>query len=66
MKSLDNKRQETIEQLFGDILFSGKMTHSDRRRLRAALLRSSLSEDHLDIINRLLYSTKRGRLQIKD
>ncbi len=66
MKNFDNKRSKGLEELFGDILFSGQMTRTDRYRLRSAILRTSLSEEHRDIINRLIYSTKRGRLRMMD
>ncbi|MCT7971366.1 hypothetical protein [Laspinema olomoucense] len=66
MKIFDSKHPKTLEELFGDILFCGQMTKSDRYRLRMAILRTSLSEEHQDIINRLIYSTKRGRLRMMD
>ncbi len=66
MKIFDSKHPKPLEELFGDILFSGQMTKSDRYRLRMAILRNSLTEEHQDIINRLIYSTKRGRLRMMD
>jgi hypothetical protein len=66
MKIFDNKRPKPLEELFGDILFSGQMTQTDRYYLRTALLRNSLSEEHQDIINRLIYNIKRGRVRMMD
>lgn len=66
MKIFDSKHPKPLEELFGDILFSGKMTKTDRYHLRTAILRNSLTDEHQDIINRLIYSTKRGRLRMMD
>ncbi|MEB3828793.1 hypothetical protein [Phormidium sp. CCY1219] len=66
MKALENRCQDTIEERFGDILCSGQMTIADRTQLRAALLNSPLNDEHLDIINRLIYSAKRGRVKLLD
>ncbi|MGL5193258.1 MAG: hypothetical protein ACRC8Y_06600 [Chroococcales cyanobacterium] len=66
MKNFDSKHPKPLEELFGDILFSGQVTKTDRYHLRTAILRNSLTEEHQDIINRLIYSTKRGRLRMMD
>jgi hypothetical protein len=65
MQHLGNRRQETMEELFGEIFLSGQLTRRDRLRLREALLADTIAEDHQDIINRVIHSTKRGRLQLK-
>ncbi len=53
-----------LDELFGHILRSGALTPKDRLRLKKALLQDSLPEDHLLIINRLLYGVRRGFLKL--
>lgn len=53
-----------LEELFGRVLSSGQLTIQDRIRLKAVLLNDSLSENHLQIINRLLYGVRRGFLKL--
>jgi len=54
------QRQVTIESFIYEILASGKITRSERRQLRAAILNDSLSEAEHTVINRLLYGVKHG------
>ncbi|NJR22081.1 MAG: hypothetical protein HC786_07880 [Richelia sp. CSU_2_1] len=56
----------TLEELFGQVMFSSVVTRHDRRQLRAALLGGSLNEDEYAIINRLLYNVRRGWVKIVD
>jgi hypothetical protein len=58
--------QMTLEELFGQVMFSSVVTRHDRRQLRAALLERSLNEDEYAIINRLLYNVRRGWVKIVD
>ncbi|WP_293123655.1 hypothetical protein [Microcoleus sp. bin38.metabat.b11b12b14.051] len=56
----------TLEELFGQVMFSSVVTRHDRRQLRAALLERTLNEDEYAIINRLLYNVRRGWVKIVD
>jgi hypothetical protein len=56
----------TLEELFGQVMFSSVVTRHDRRQLRSALLERTLNEDEYAIINRLLYNVRRGWVKIVD
>jgi hypothetical protein len=56
----------TLEELFGQIMFSCVVTRRDRLVLRAALLNEALNEDEKAIINRLMYNVRRGWIRIID
>ena len=58
--------QMTLEELFGQIMFSSVVTRNDRSQLRSALLERTLNEDEYAIINRLLYNERRGWVKIID
>jgi hypothetical protein len=58
--------QMTLEELFGQIMFSSVVTRHDRSQLRSALLERTLNEDEYAIINRLLYNVRRGWVKIID
>ncbi|MFM9268251.1 hypothetical protein [Tychonema sp. BBK16] len=58
--------QMTLEELFGQVMFSSVVTRHDRRQLRSALLQRTLNEDEYAIINRLLYNIRRGWVKIVD
>ncbi|MEG5064667.1 hypothetical protein QUB33_13700 [Microcoleus sp. B3-A4] len=58
--------QMTLEELFGQVMFSSVVTRHDRRQLRSALLERTLNEDEYAIINRLLYNVRRGWIKIVD
>ncbi|TAG98025.1 MAG: hypothetical protein EAZ09_07855 [Oscillatoriales cyanobacterium] len=58
--------QMTLEELFGQVMFSSVVTRRDRRQLRSALLERTLNEDEYAIINRLLYNVRRGWVKLVD
>jgi hypothetical protein len=58
--------QVTLEELYGQVMFSNVVTHTDRQLLKAALLKDSLSENEHDIINRLIYNVRRGWVRVVD
>ncbi|MGE5655917.1 MAG: hypothetical protein ACM37W_04810 [Actinomycetota bacterium] len=58
--------QMTLEELFGQVMFSSVVTRHERQQLRAALLGGCLNEDEHAIINRLLYNVRRGWVKIID
>jgi hypothetical protein len=58
--------QMTLEELFGQVMFSSVVTRNDRKVIRTALLAGCLTEDEKAIINRLLYNVRRGWVQIVD
>ncbi len=53
-------------KLFSKIWSQGGLTASDRQRLMFALLKTSLCEEELSTINRILHGVRRGWLQIID
>lgn len=65
-KNSHDQSPTSLEEIFGQSLCCGKLTRGDRYQIRNALLQNSLSEDHQDIINRLIYNAKRGRLSLSD
>ena len=62
----DYLQPTSLEEIFGQSLCSGRLTHCDRFHIRNALLTSKLSNEHQDIINRLIYNARRGRIRLKD
>ena len=58
--------QVTLEELYGQVMFSNIVTRRDRQMLKDALLKESLSENEHDIINRLLYNVRRGWVRLVD
>ncbi|MDY6804856.1 MAG: hypothetical protein SXA11_13755 [Cyanobacteriota bacterium] len=58
--------QMTLEELFGQVMFSSVVTSDDRKVIRGALLGGGLTEDERAIINRLLYNVRRGWVQLVD
>jgi len=62
MKYSHNQASTSLEEISDQSLCSGKLTHCDRLQTGNALLQNALSEEHQDIINRLIYNAKRGRL----
>lgn len=58
--------QVTLEELYGQVMFSNIVTRSDRQMLKDALLKESLSENEHDIINRLIYNVRRGWVRLVD
>ncbi len=58
--------QLTLEELFGQVMFSSIVTRNDRQQIRSALLGGGLNEDEHAIINRLLYNVRRGWVRIVD
>jgi len=58
--------QMTLEELFGQVMFSSVVTSKDRKVIRTALLAGCLTEDEKAIINRLLYNVRRGWVKLVD
>ncbi len=57
----------SLEELFGEIMYSSLITDRDYQRLLKALEQDILSEDETAIIRRLLYNIRRGWIrQIED
>jgi hypothetical protein len=56
-----------LPELFAQVAESGHLTLADRYGLLAALLKvDSLTEEERSVIDRILYATNRGRVQIVD
>ena len=58
--------ESAIAQLFAQANQEGKITLTDGYRLVIALLSHSLSDAEEDLVNRLLYAVRRGRLKVID
>ncbi len=56
----------SLEELFGEIMFSSLITRSDQQRLLKALNSDSLSEDETAIIHRVMYNIRRGWIRLVD
>ncbi len=56
----------SLEELFGEIIYSGKITVRDRLLIRSALLEHSMTGEHEAIINRVVYNVRRGFIQLVD
>ncbi|MGB3534839.1 MAG: hypothetical protein WBA13_15170 [Microcoleaceae cyanobacterium] len=56
----------SLEELFGEVMFSSLITRSDQQRLLQALKSKSLSDDETAIIQRLLYNIRRGWIRLVD
>ena len=55
-----------IAELFVQVTRTGKLTQADRYGLMAAVMSERLDEEERSAIDRLLYSLRRGRLQLTD
>lgn len=55
-----------LSKLFSKIWRQGGLTLSDRQGLMLTLLKNSLCEEELSIIDRILHAVRRGWLQIID
>lgn len=66
MKLLGDINQITLEEMFANIFTLQAITRADRYRMKLAILDNSLTEEHIQALNRLLYAAKRGRLKLID
>ncbi|MGA1262847.1 MAG: hypothetical protein ACO331_02925 [Prochlorothrix sp.] len=55
-----------IAALYAQANETDELTVADRHALQAALLSGSLTEEEEQCVNRILYSVRRGRLQVSD
>jgi len=56
----------SLEELYGQVMFSNRLTSTDRQKLQKTLLRESVSNSEMAIIDRLLCNVRRGWLQVTD
>lgn len=61
-----NNGNSSLEEMFGQVMFSNVVTKRDRQQLKATLLKETISEDEQAIINRLLYNVRRGWVKLID
>jgi hypothetical protein len=66
MFSAMSMQSSTLEELFGQVMFSCVVTRQDRQQIRAAILGGTLNEDQHAIINRLVYNVRRGWVKVLD
>lgn len=50
--------------LFAEVIQKGELTLDDRSKLKTEILNTPLTEEEKDSINRLVYSVKRGLLDV--
>jgi hypothetical protein len=55
-----------LSDLFAQSQDSGKITLADRHGIRIALLQTTLDEEELGSIDRLLHAIRRGRVEVVD
>ncbi|HIK14146.1 MAG TPA: hypothetical protein IGS53_02410 [Leptolyngbyaceae cyanobacterium M33_DOE_097] len=53
-----------IVEMFAQVSETGKLTLADRYGLLAALLDESITEEERQMVDRLLYALRKGRVQI--
>ncbi len=58
--------ESAIAELYTQVFQEGKITLRASYGLKAVLMSPSLSEAEEDLINRLLYAVRRGRLKVVD
>ena len=58
--------ESAIAELFTQVFQEGKITLRSSYSLIAVLMSPSLSQGEEDLINRLLYAVRRGRLKVVD
>ena len=56
--------QISLEELFGQVMFSSVITPQDRQIIKNLILSGVLTEDEKTIINRLLYNVHRGWVEL--
>ena len=66
MKITRERRKLSIEELYGEVIFSNSLTKADRQQLKKNLLRESLTASEMAIIDRLLSKVRQGRLYVTD
>ncbi len=55
-----------MAEMFAQITTSGVVTLADRHTIRAAVLQDSLSEEERQVLDRLLYAVRKGRVRVLD
>ncbi len=66
MSLTKNQSKLSLEELYGQAMFSNILTSSDRQKIKNLLLGESLSYSEMLIIDRLLYNVRQGWLQVVD
>jgi len=54
----------SITELFARSMYTGQLTLSDRDNLRQVLLDDSATDEELQVIDRILYAVRRGKLDV--
>ncbi len=57
---------QSIEELFGEIICAGIITQQDRLTIKSVLLNDCISEEQQAIIDRIVYNVRRGFLLIAE
>jgi hypothetical protein len=56
----------TVTDVFSHIYSVGRITSRDRQFIKVALLEEQLSDEEINLIDRLVYAVRRGWLQMID
>ena len=56
----------SLEELYGYVMYSNRLTSGDRQKLQKILLSEYVSDSEMAIIDRLLSNVRRGWLHITD
>ncbi len=66
MSLTKNRSKLSLEELYGQAMFSTVLTASDRQKIKNLLLGESLSHSEMLIIDRLIYNVRQGWLHLTD
>lgn len=66
MSLTKNQSKLSLEEIYGQAMFSNILTYSDRQQIKNFLLGESLTYSEMLIIDRLLYNVRQGCLQLTD
>lgn len=66
MHLTSNLPKLSLEELYGHVMYSNRLTSGDRQKLQKILLSEYLSDSEMAIIDRLLSNVRRGWLQLTD
>ncbi len=56
----------TMAEMFAQITTSGVITLADRYMMKTAVLQESLSDEERQVLDRLLYAIRKGRVRLID
>jgi len=60
-----NPASHAMAEMFAQITTSGVVTLADRYMMKAVVLQESLSDEERQVLDRLLYAVRKGRVRCK-